>query len=115
MFNTICRRPHLPREKHVQDIMVDLGISISKKIPEPESDLDVEENGEEEYPTDDEELEFQGDDDMVDPKVLEAVLEALFANLLLARIFGNCVMRIFPVGIPSNASGGCHELCHRCC
>ena len=62
-FNEVCRRPHLPREKFLQDMMVELGISIaSKRAPEDsaeESDDTCFEEGEEE-------AEFS-DDDIVDP------------------------------------------------
>ena len=60
LFNRACGRPHLPKEKWLQEMMVELGISISSRPPRPETaessddDEDPEEGGEEEEATEDE-------------------------------------------------------------
>ena len=60
VFNAACRRPHLPREQHVRDMMKELSIEVKFKTSHPDPDgpaTDDEssaESAEEEAVTDDE-------------------------------------------------------------
>ena len=60
LFNTVCRRPHLPRETWLQDMMIELGVSLASKTRPPnaeeasDDEIEEDEGGEEEDATDDE-------------------------------------------------------------
>ena len=63
VFNEACRRPHLPSEQHIRDMMDDLGIQISFKPRSHDPDSDegeaAYENAEEEDVTDDEHVDTE--------------------------------------------------------
>ena len=42
VFNLACRRPHLPKEHWLRDMMVDLNISIASRPKHPQPDADTE-------------------------------------------------------------------------
>ena len=61
-FNTIARRPHVPREMETQGLLKDLGVTLPKKVPSatPSDDDDEASFGEE-----DAESESEEEDDPV--------------------------------------------------
>ena len=63
-FNTIARRPHVPREVEIQGLLKDLGINLPKKNPQALAGSDDEASfGEEDTESESE----QEEDELVEP------------------------------------------------
>jgi len=84
-FNTIARRPHVPREMEIQGLLKDLGITLPKRIPLAIHESDEEASfGEEDAESESEEEE----DQLVEPSSLPILID-FSVSLIIMLCYNN--------------------------